>query len=173
MRGRFSLYGSDIRDIFEPIVSEIIYLVKEQIRISGQKSKAVLLVGGFGASIYLGERIREAVADRILVLQPPEAWSAVARGAVLKGLAINSPGMTKVTVQRRKIRRSYGIQLDVPYPRSQHSHLKHQRFWDGQDGCYNVRIMDWFVKRVSLLLPALRPLLTIFYRANLSPKILL
>ncbi|KAL9604643.1 MAG: hypothetical protein Q9219_000363 [cf. Caloplaca sp. 3 TL-2023] len=69
---RFEVTGSDINDIFEPVVKEVIALVNGQIVATKAPVKAVLLVGGFGQSTYLRDRIRQAVASRgIEVMQSP------------------------------------------------------------------------------------------------------
>jgi hypothetical protein len=55
---------------FDPVVNEVIKLVKHQI--GGVKGidnvvKAVVLVGGFGESRYLQQRIREAISPIELI----------------------------------------------------------------------------------------------------------
>jgi len=54
-----------VQEIFEPVIKEILPLVKAQIRASKKKVKAVLLAGGFGPNVYLQHRIQEAVGPRI------------------------------------------------------------------------------------------------------------
>lgn len=154
VKGRYYLPTSEVRDIFEPVIVEVIELVKKQISISNTKIKAVLLVGGFGASTYLCERLRAAIDNDILILQPPNAWSAVVRGAVLKGLAINSPEVSAVSVHKRKARSSYGIELNVCFDEKKHAHLKKSKYWSDMEGQYRVRVMHWFVKRVSCYSPS-------------------
>lgn len=152
-KGKYPLLASEVREIFEPVVPEIIKLVKRQIDTSkgrNSKNKALLLVGGFGSSLYLRDRIRKAIGNGIEILQPPDAWSAVIRGAVLKGLAINSPEVSTVAVRKRKARKSYGFELSAPYDEVKHSHLKRTKFWSEEHGDYRVRVMHWFVKRVCI-----------------------
>ncbi|KAM7206445.1 chaperone protein DnaK [Naviculisporaceae sp. PSN 640] len=147
-RGRYALKASDVWAIFEPVVEEVIKLVKEQIKSSKVPIRAVLMVGGFGASNYLKERLRNAIDKKILVLQPPNAWLAVAHGAVMKGLALSAPEqLTMVKVQTRKARKHYGTEWRVRYDDTRHGHLKSQRHWCGLDGCYKVRVMEWFIQR--------------------------
>ncbi|KAL0941392.1 hsp70-like protein [Colletotrichum truncatum] len=147
-RGRFSLKASDLQTIFEPVVLECIKLVKDQITASGVPVQAVLLVGGFGASNYLKERLRNAVDKRIQIMQPPNAWQAVVQGAVMKGLAQVSPNhLTQVKVQNRKARKHYGTEWRTRYDRKIHSHLENKRHWCGLDGCYKVYTMEWFIQR--------------------------
>ncbi|KOS22602.1 Heat shock 70 kDa protein 12A [Escovopsis weberi] len=93
--------------IFKPVVDQVIELVKVQIKQSNVPIKALLLVGGFGASAYLRERIRDAIDNSIEILQPSHAWQAIVQGAVMKGLAM-------VSVRGRVARKHFGIDLQVP-----------------------------------------------------------
>lgn len=146
-RGRFALKASDLQKIFEPVVLEVIKLAKEQIAASGLPIRAILLVGGFGASNYLKERLRNAVDRNIRIMQPPNAWLAVCHGAVLKGLSNASDQFSVVKVKNRKARKHYGTEWRTPYDEKIHAGLKKQ--WCGLDGCYKVTVMGWFIQRVS------------------------
>ena len=70
-RGKFTLTGAEIVQIFSPVLSEIIALVGGQILSTKREVKAVLLVGGFGESAYLRASLRKAVGSRIEILVPP------------------------------------------------------------------------------------------------------
>ncbi|OHF00673.1 hypothetical protein CORC01_03990 [Colletotrichum orchidophilum] len=147
-RGRFSLKASDLQTIFEPVVLECIKLVKDQITASNVPIRAILLVGGFGASNYLKERLRNAIDKSIQIMQPPNAWQAVVQGAVMKGLAQVSPDkLTQVRVQNRKARKHYGTEWRSKYDAKAHKHLEQKRHWCGLDGCYKVYTMEWFIQR--------------------------
>ncbi|KAK1968964.1 actin-like ATPase domain-containing protein [Colletotrichum sublineola] len=147
-RGRFSLKASDLQTIFEPVVLECIKLVKDQITASNVPIRAILLVGGFGASNYLKERLRNAIDKSIQIMQPPNAWQAVVQGAVMKGLAQVSPErLTQVRIQNRKARKHYGTEWRTKYDAKVHKHLEQKRHWCGLDGCYKVYTMEWFIQR--------------------------
>ncbi|KAL8979548.1 MAG: hypothetical protein Q9205_005146 [Flavoplaca limonia] len=74
-RGRLRLTGSDVSKIFAPVVAEVIALVKGQIRATEAEVKAVLMVGGFGQSVFLRDSIRSAVASHgIEVMQSPNGF---------------------------------------------------------------------------------------------------
>ncbi|KAL8736565.1 MAG: hypothetical protein Q9181_002356 [Wetmoreana brouardii] len=108
-RGRLRLSGSDVAKIFEPVVKEIIALVNGQIEATKAQVKAVLLVGGFGQNVYLRDSIRQAVASQnVEVMQSPSGWTAVVRGALMKGLASTNSNFTSVTISGRSARKSYG-----------------------------------------------------------------
>jgi molecular chaperone DnaK (HSP70) len=105
------LNSADIKELLDPIIAEVVKLVKDQIRTTSREVKAVLLVGGFGQSMYLRERIREAVNNKIEVLQPSYGQSAVVRGAVMKGLAQCDPKHTKVRLMSRIARKHLGSEI--------------------------------------------------------------
>jgi molecular chaperone DnaK (HSP70) len=149
-RGRFSLKASDLQTIFEPVVLEVIRLVKDQITASNVPVRAILLVGGFGASSYLKERLRIAVDKSVQIMQPPNAWQAIVQGAVLKGLANAAPDLAVVRVKNRKARKHYGTEWRARWDDKLHGHLKSKRTWCGLDGCYKVLAMEWFITRVSI-----------------------
>ncbi|EAQ84164.1 hypothetical protein CHGG_10568 [Chaetomium globosum CBS 148.51] len=149
-RGRYALkpQASDLRVIFEPVVQEVVKLVKDQISSSKVPIKAVLLVGGFGASNYLKERLRGAIDPSIQIMQPPNAWLAVVHGAVMKGLAQSAPDqLTAVRVQNRKARKHYGTEWRLRYDDKVHHHLRNKKHWCGLDGCWKVYTMEWFIRK--------------------------
>jgi hypothetical protein len=141
------LQASDLQTIFEPVVLEVIKLVKDQITASNVPIRAVLLVGGFGASNYLKERIRNAIDKNIQIMQPPNAWQAVVQGAVMKGLAQSAPELAVLKIQNRKARKHYGTQWRTRYDDKLHSSIRDKRHWCGLDGCYKVYTMEWFIQR--------------------------
>lgn len=70
LRSRFVIKGDEIAQIFKPILREIIKLVKGQIAATSRNVKAILLVGGFGESVYLRESLRTALGSGIEILVP-------------------------------------------------------------------------------------------------------
>ncbi len=81
--------------VFNPVMMDILASVREQVRMAGHGVAAVLLVGGFGQSPYLRQRLLEGLAGppSIAVLQPSNGWTAVARGAAMLGVgrAVDAP----------------------------------------------------------------------------------
>ncbi|KAI9832344.1 MAG: hypothetical protein M1826_002030 [Phylliscum demangeonii] len=107
--GFLVLSPAQVKEIFDPVVHEVVALVQGQvdgIRARDEVVSGIVLVGGFGQSNYLyrhlkrqfdaappaySERPEPAAARRsrasaIEVMQPVYAWTAVVRGAVLRGL---------------------------------------------------------------------------------------
>ena len=103
-----------MKAVFEPVVMKIIELVKGQIKASEKRIRTVLLVGGFGQNNYLKERLRAALGG-VEVLQPPNAWTAVVRGAVMMGLSRANSKLASVGVVSRAARKHYGIELGINY----------------------------------------------------------
>ncbi|KAJ5977810.1 hypothetical protein N7501_001152 [Penicillium viridicatum] len=113
--GHLYLDRDQVKGIFDPIIKQIENLVREQrmsVKEAGFATKAIILVGGLGASEYLFKRLW-AASDGIQIMQPPNAWSAVARGAVIRGQEGNQ-------VESRIARCSYGVSMRVPFNSKKH-----------------------------------------------------
>jgi hypothetical protein len=116
--------------IFDPIIKDIICLIKEQVAMAGDEVSAVVMVGGFGQSRYLKSKTRDAIASGIQVVQPENGWAAVVKGAVIHGLSQYAPSSATVEVASRVARRSYGTCLLAKYdmmrhdPREAYVHLR-------------------------------------------------
>lgn len=122
-RGKVTLSPQEMYEIFEPVILKVIKYVQDQIAACGETEiRAVLLVGGFGQNSYLKERCRDALKS-VEVLQPPNAWTAVVRGAVMMGLA-RTNALRTVDVVSRKARKHYGIQLHTPFKEGKHDESK-------------------------------------------------
>lgn len=68
--GKFEISGKKVKELFEPVVGQILELVKSQVaetRRSSKTAKAVLLAGGFGRNEYLRQRIKMAVGADVKV----------------------------------------------------------------------------------------------------------
>lgn len=59
---------------------------------------------------YLRDRIRAAIGN-VQIMQSPNGWTAVVRGALMKGLASTSPTFAKVGVSGRFARKYYGVAI--------------------------------------------------------------
>lgn len=73
--GFLSISRAEMREIFDPVVNEVLKLVQQQItsvEACGRKVSAVLLVGGFGASAYLNVKLKSVVCDpKMIALMNP------------------------------------------------------------------------------------------------------
>ncbi|KAJ0426171.1 actin-like ATPase domain-containing protein [Aspergillus carlsbadensis] len=157
--GFFELTSGEIEAIFDPIVRGVLELIGEQV---ASLSKAeytcgsILLVGGFGASEYLFRRVQDAQPS-IRILQPPNSWSAVVRGAVQHGLDGNR-------VESRVARRNYGVPVRMQW--SSRSHAEEDKVWDALEEKYFNRNteMRWYINKHSKIVES-KPVRMDFYRA--------
>ena len=106
--GFLIMTAQHVKHIFEPVIREVCELVEgqvESIRRKGGTVSGIVLVGGFGQSNYLYTRLKghfntaapppytlrpthfpTTNGQAVEVMQPVYAWTAVVRGAVLRGL---------------------------------------------------------------------------------------
>lgn len=78
-------------------------------QISDGRLSSIFLVGGFGSSHYLYQRVQQVFSDRVAqILCPPRAALAIVRGAVHFGL---NPRL----ITSRVSRRTYGINAGLPF----------------------------------------------------------
>jgi molecular chaperone DnaK (HSP70) len=123
-RGKLLLKSEDVKEILEPVIAEVVKLVLGQINATGKEVKSVLLVGGFGGSQYLQERIRGAVKHNVEVIKPPYAWSAVVQGALMKGLAHYDKQHATVRLSSRSARKHIGTEVSLNFDEDIHLESK-------------------------------------------------
>lgn len=147
--------SGDIVSFFQPSIERIRLLVAEQIAASNVPITAIIMVGGYGQCQFLREELERdnlVKERRIKIHRSPRAWTAVVRGAVMKGLhEANPEDSTRIRISNYKARKHYGAELTVTYDDSTHAELFERRRWDGLNGCYEVEVMDWFINQVSQL----------------------
>lgn len=118
--GKFTIWPDDVREIFNPVINEVLELVEGQIEKTSGKIRAVLLVGGFGGSRYLLQRLQESVSKDIALLQPGYGLSAVVQGALLRGLADLNPKHAKVRLTSRMARKHIGTPSGTAFDGTKH-----------------------------------------------------
>ncbi|KAG2191590.1 hypothetical protein INT46_008889 [Mucor plumbeus] len=109
--GTMALRADELKEkVFEPVVERVIALLEKQYNaVPDKKVSCIFLVGGFGSSNYLFQRVQEVFESRVdQVLCPPRAAMAVVRGAVYFGL---NPRV----ITSRVSRRTYGINAGLPF----------------------------------------------------------
>lgn len=142
--GFLVMSAEQVRAIFEPVITEVISLLDGQVNAiaaKGDHVTGIILVGGFGQSNYLYNRLKShfnstpppAYSEKpsseptdvkgkpnIEVMQPLYAWTAVVRGAVLRGLDDSM-------VLSRRSRFHYGTSYATVFDESKHSTA--DRYW--------------------------------------------
>ncbi|KAI5464134.1 hypothetical protein BGZ63DRAFT_349688 [Mariannaea sp. PMI_226] len=145
-RNRYTMSQEDMKKkIFEPIIKDVVCLIKEQISMAGGKVAAVILVGGFGQSRYLKSQVKDAIGSSTEVLQPESGWTAVVKGAAMYGLSRYAPSLTQIEVASRVARRSYGTCLITKYDMMRHN--PKEAFWSEKEQENVVIEMCWFIKK--------------------------
>ncbi|CAZ84109.1 unnamed protein product [Tuber melanosporum] len=143
----------DLEEVFDPVIDRIVMLIAEQIEAVSElpgenKVSAILLVGGFGSSEYLRRKIEgNPLWEGTDVIQPVNAWSAVVRGALLRGLQGD-------IVSTRKIRNFYGIEYRQTWEPEIHEvgdfaneAAQHKEWSDVEQRYFCAQRMNWYVKR--------------------------
>ena len=162
--GFLVMSAEQVKGIFEPVVKEVIDLVEGQVQSIRQKSgvvSGIVLVGGFGQSNYLygrmkahfnsappppyTERPTHAAAlnapQTVEVMHPMYAWTAVVRGAVLRGLEGSM-------VLSRRSRWHYGTSYATVFDEARHPIS--DRYWSPLWERWMVSDrMQWHIAKVS------------------------
>ncbi|KAJ8516208.1 hypothetical protein ONZ45_g6483 [Pleurotus djamor] len=112
VNGQLSIPGNMLRrEVFDPVVGQVVDLIEDQTRKLDQRIDALLLVGGFAGCEYLKARVefQEQFHSRIRVIErPPDADTATVRGAARYGLA-RRPLVSSVIAPR-----SYIMKVKLP-----------------------------------------------------------
>lgn len=100
----------ELRDkVFNPVLKNVIKLVKEQLMQVDQSIEAIFLVGGFGCSEYLYDILKFEFGQVVKeIAMPPRGELAVAQGAVYHILRPN-------LVTSKLLRRTYGVRTRLPF----------------------------------------------------------
>ncbi|EHK40875.1 uncharacterized protein TrAtP1_004241 [Trichoderma atroviride] len=157
---RFSDIKLDVKDIqriFKPIVAEIKNLVDNQVKAIKDKynkePKFVVLVGGFGRQPFLFTEMQDALNRRnglvgtveVLQSQGAEPWTAVCRGAVIRGLEL-SDSTRGSTVMSRISRMSYGVKCyTTPWNAKEHD-IRDKEWSDIHQAYRAANQTSWFVR---------------------------
>ncbi|KAJ3535907.1 hypothetical protein NMY22_g6269 [Coprinellus aureogranulatus] len=114
--GRLTVPGHEIAKFFQPSVDCIVKAIISQMNTSHHPISAVFLVGGFSASSWLYERIRDQIEPLGVPVRRPDTHvnKAVSNGAV--SFYLDSFVTTRVA------RATYGIQVYIPYDATDPEH---------------------------------------------------
>ncbi|KAJ6262972.1 Heat shock protein [Drechslerella dactyloides] len=124
MDNELEFTAQDLKNLFDPVVAKVIQLVANQVHsIRSTRGidaiSTVFLVGGFGESFYLYERMVEwatAQDPPLIVVNPSKSWSAIMRGAIIQTL--------EPAIKSRRLRQHYGFQCDPLFNPAKHSKFK-------------------------------------------------
>ncbi|KAG6230550.1 hypothetical protein E4U34_000368 [Claviceps purpurea] len=135
------LTGLVLSRIFEPLIADILEMIDYQVQAVRLKRpekgiSGILLVGGFGSSHYLMQRVKQHFPG-IQILQPQDAWAAIVKGSVLSRLP------SQVAVTSTCATRHYGTRGNVVYMASTHAG---EKAYLDRSGDLTVTVMEWFIK---------------------------
>ena len=163
--GFLIMTAEQVKEIFEPVIKQVVDLVEGQVQAVKEKNgrvSGIILVGGFGQSNYLYTRLKQhfnsappppyteqpthevarAPSQSVEVLQPLHAWTAVVRGAVLRGAEGSM-------VEKRRSRWHYGTSYATVFDESRHPIS--DRYWSPLWERWMVSDrMQWHVSKVGL-----------------------
>ncbi|KAI5296056.1 hypothetical protein KEM52_005869 [Ascosphaera acerosa] len=133
--GQMMFNNDEVLSIFHPIVSRILTLVRNQIELIENQNKNlsnILLIGGFGASNYLYDKIKQSVPPQYSnkVVRPMDAVSAIVRGAL-------TAGITERLITSRVARKHYLMATLEPFVEGVHREEYRTSSLDGKDRCRN------------------------------------
>ncbi|KAF4975290.1 hypothetical protein FZEAL_7903 [Fusarium zealandicum] len=149
-RTTLELNSIEILAVFSPIVKKIENLVRRQVDAIQEKYKAppkyIILVGGFGRSRYLFNRLQQTFNTTVLQSRGNKPWTAICRGAVVQGLASRylAPGLG-VNITARMARMSYGVRFQTVFDPKLHQ-LCDKEWCEKQQEFMARNQMDWFLK---------------------------
>lgn len=142
--GSLVVTHEEVKQVFDKIVGQILVLLTrhiDDVRGAGyQNSIPILLVGGFGSNQYLKQRITEQFQPSD-VIQPPDAWSAIIRGSLMRGM-----------INKRKIRCAYGVMFRKKWTRDlddkpQRFREEHRVWGRYEEYWFCNNCMEWYVKK--------------------------
>uniref|UniRef100_A0A093VJ31 Heat shock 70 kDa protein 12B n=1 Tax=Talaromyces marneffei PM1 TaxID=1077442 RepID=A0A093VJ31_TALMA len=135
----------DLRDIFDPVVDQIIDLIRIQMEDASKDMEAgiinrIILVGGFGDSEYLRQKVKKIFgSEKMIITVPSNPQSAIVQGAALRGLQ-------GIRATARKCRRNYGFSWNIEF-RTGIDDDKHA-YWDKFANRKLVSgILKWMIKK--------------------------
>ncbi|KAG6374067.1 hypothetical protein JVT61DRAFT_4708 [Boletus reticuloceps] len=110
INGELAIPGILIRrEVFDPVVNQVLDMIEEQSRKIEQRIDALLLVGGFAGSEYLFSKVEAKFSGKIKVIaRPSDADTATLRGAAQYGLS------RKTIVSTVIVPRAYIMKVKLP-----------------------------------------------------------
>ncbi|PKK60612.1 hypothetical protein RhiirC2_856753 [Rhizophagus irregularis] len=108
-----------IKSMFDPLVNRILKMIEIQLVNCRDECSIMFLVGGFGQSEYLRNRIEEKFKDQVkTIVVSKDPIAAVVRGATLYGLSLSDKMKNmkinenvRFIIKNRKLNYTYGIRV--------------------------------------------------------------
>ncbi|KAK3348636.1 hypothetical protein B0T25DRAFT_546149 [Lasiosphaeria hispida] len=141
----------ELETLFDPIVEKIIGLLEQQVRatrVEGNlRVNLVVLVGGFGESLYLFGKLQSwCQARNIELIAPTKSWEAICLGATLRGLEGN-------IVKEKRSRFHIGIAVAHLFLPGDDEMLTFIDKWSGKK--MTKGFAEWIVNRGEIITPGM------------------
>ncbi|KAL4730385.1 hypothetical protein ACLX1H_002419 [Fusarium chlamydosporum] len=165
-RKTLELTSADLLTVFDPVIEQIEALVRRQTEAIQAKyrrpAKYISLVGGFGRSPYLFDRLRDTTGCQVLQESGNKPWTAICRGAVVHGTAIFNPSSIKVDT--RIARSSYGTAFIEKFDRKKKHRLADKVWLEEENDYFADNQMKWFLREGNNM-SSKNPVREKYYRA--------
>ncbi|KPM41605.1 hypothetical protein AK830_g4982 [Neonectria ditissima] len=150
-RKTIDLSSKELLSVFTPVVTKIQKLVGDQVQAVIDKyatpPKYIILVGGFGRSRYLFNQLEARYPSTVLQSRGNKPWTAICRGAVIRGLTEQSlsPDL-QIKVGARIARMSYGVEYYCTWIEGVHQ--SRDKVWKEKSCEYVAQNqMEWFLSQ--------------------------
>ncbi|KAF5017906.1 hypothetical protein F66182_10135 [Fusarium sp. NRRL 66182] len=149
-RRTIELTSAEILSVFSPVITKIEALVSRQVDAIQEKYSAppkyIILVGGFGRSRYLFNRLQTRFTSEVLQSRGSKPWTAICRGAVVQGLIRHTPSSRfEVNIESRIARMSYGIRYRTRFIVGLHDEC--DKIWSEEEQEFETdNKMTWFLR---------------------------
>ncbi|KAI0808583.1 hypothetical protein GGR55DRAFT_198555 [Xylaria sp. FL0064] len=144
--------SDELRPVFDKVVNQVTELAQRQINAIKKKAsrlpKLVILVGGFGRSLYMLKHLKTKLHTQITILQAQgdKPWTAICRGATLSRANELSSTRGQPILQSRIARSNYGWTYQSTFQYGVHD--LRDRVWDNHQQEYKAtNRMNWVIKR--------------------------
>ncbi|KAK0724594.1 hypothetical protein B0H67DRAFT_598148 [Lasiosphaeris hirsuta] len=142
------LTDDELEALFDPTVEKIISLLEQQVRATRAEGslrvsltwpKLVVLVGGFGESLYLFRKLQSwCQAGNIELIAPNKSWEAICLGATLRGLEGN-------IVKEKRSRFHIGVEIAQTFRLGDDDEFSYIDAWTGEK--MTRGFAQWIVNR--------------------------
>ncbi|KAH8684361.1 hypothetical protein BGZ60DRAFT_523585 [Tricladium varicosporioides] len=152
--GRLKVVPREMVLCFDKVIDNVVQLARSQVAgvvspTHNPSVNAIVLIGGFGECRYLKKRlINEPALSGIAVLKPPNTWTAIVRGAVMRGLQDRSGEPEMRMVASRLSQSTIGVVHVSPFVEGKHR--SSHKYWDPYEGIYQCKdLLSCFVKKLG------------------------
>ncbi|KAI8053576.1 hypothetical protein BDF21DRAFT_404027 [Thamnidium elegans] len=128
--------------IFDPIISNILALIQEQLNQASENKNiinAILLVGGFSRNPYLQQRIQDEYGGDYAVKIPEEGFAANFKRAVFCGLK-------SCSISSKLVSQSIALEARTPFEKSEDGRLDKKVDGETTEEVYSKNRLEYFVR---------------------------